>query len=160
MSVADQIEDEIFDRYAPTIYCYAFRRLGNRPDAEDVTTRVFLRAAQAHPLTLNDATWRDLLFRFARAEVADTWRRQSTLRKLPPGWLDQEDDQDGTASDGITTEKIRRCLDQLDPGLRQVLQLRLLEGRSLADTAVALGTTEFKIKLLQHEALRLARNLR
>jgi RNA polymerase sigma-70 factor (ECF subfamily) len=146
----------MFDCYAPVIYRYALQHLGNRADAEDVTTRVFLRVAQAGPQTLDEASWRVLLFRTAREAITDAWRRQCRTGMLPPGWLGEEDEHDETAFVGITAERISSCFDQLDPTLRRVLQLRLLEGHSLADTAEALGMSEFKVQLLQHEVLRLA----
>jgi RNA polymerase sigma-70 factor (ECF subfamily) len=152
----DQLADEVFDRYAPVIYRYAFQHLGNRADAEDVTTQVFLQLAEAGLQPLDETTWRILLFRAARAAIADTWRRQYRKPSLPPGWLNEEDGPDEISSARLTAERISRCFDRLDPALRRVLQLRLLEGCSLAETALALGISEFKVQLLQHEALRLA----
>jgi RNA polymerase sigma-70 factor, ECF subfamily len=49
------------------------------------------------------------------------------------------------------------ALERLPPEEREVLELRFVEGRSLADAARALGRTEGEIKRLQAWALRALR---
>ena len=50
-------------------------------------------------------------------------------------------------------DNLVRALDRLPPEQREVLRLRFIEGRGLADTAGALGTTEPEVKRLQARAL-------
>ena len=50
-------------------------------------------------------------------------------------------------------DNLVRALERLPPGQRELLRLRFIEGRSLADTAGALGTTEPEVKRLQARAL-------
>ncbi len=40
---------ELYDRYLNPVYRYFFLRLGNRPEAEDLTSQVFLAALKSLP---------------------------------------------------------------------------------------------------------------
>jgi RNA polymerase sigma factor (sigma-70 family) len=149
----DGFEDEIFDRYAPAIYRFALQHLGNRADAEDVTTRVFLRVTRmgAPP---DESTWRVLLFRAARTEIVDVWHSYGAMAVFPLGRLAEDDDLAEAASGADVASRWRQCLAELNPTLRQLVELRFLKGQSLAETARALGVSERDAQRMQHEALR------
>jgi RNA polymerase sigma-70 factor (ECF subfamily) len=68
---------ELYDRYAPRIYAYIYRRVGNAHLAEDLTGDVFVRLMQA---IQSERFWRTSfrawLYRIAHNLVVDHYRRQ------------------------------------------------------------------------------------
>jgi RNA polymerase sigma-70 factor (ECF subfamily) len=54
----------------------------------------------------------------------------------------------------------RALLNRLPENYRTVLAYRLLEGASVTETAQRIGTNEGNVKVLQHRALKYARQLR
>jgi RNA polymerase sigma-70 factor (ECF subfamily) len=153
-----EFEDEIFDRYAPAIYRFAFQHLGNRPDAEDVTSRVFLQVTRLGPPP-DESTWRVLLFRAARAEIVEVWHQHGPFAERPLGSLPGESGPAEAAANGDVASRWRQCLDELSPTLRRLVELRFLAGQSLAATAQALGVSKRDAQRLQHEALRQAADI-
>ena len=43
--------EEIYDAHVVAIYRYIYARVGNRPDAEDLTAQVFMRAVEQLDVT-------------------------------------------------------------------------------------------------------------
>src|SRR5689334_10604453 len=67
--------DDVFDRYLERIYRFLYRRLGNREDAEDLTSEVFVKASSELDISRSEASIASWLFTVARNELADHWRR-------------------------------------------------------------------------------------
>src|SRR4051794_4359481 len=83
--------EEIFSRYADPIYRYLYGHVGNREDAEDLTSDVFLKAAKQLDRQRSEASIASWLFTVARTSLADHWRRYYQRAALfPPVSLDME----------------------------------------------------------------------
>lgn len=147
-----------FEEYATPIYRFAYRRLGNRENAQDVTAQVFLKAARGMDPSFNEEARRAWLFRVARTAIADVWRTYGETSIIPLEWYVEEPIR-AVESDADAPAHLDRVLSQLNEKQRRVLELRFLEGRSLSETAQELGTTEGNVKVLQHRALRRAAEL-
>jgi RNA polymerase sigma-70 factor (ECF subfamily) len=149
---------DTFEQYAAPIYRFAYRRLGNRESAQDVTAQVFLKAARGMDPSYNEEARRAWLFRAARTAIVDVWRSYGEYPVVPLEWYVEEPSHAARA-DSKAPLQVERILAGLSPVQRRVLELRFLEGRSLAETAQELGTTEGNVKVLQHRALRRAAEL-
>ncbi len=68
------------------IYRYVYRKVGNREDAEDLTSEIFLKAVGAFNQEFSPPSMHKWLFLIARATVADYWR---THYRLPANSLDE-----------------------------------------------------------------------
>src|ERR1700752_4352481 len=68
------------------VYRYIYARAGNRPDAEDLTAQVYLRALPRLRLGASAAEVRSYLIATARTVLADHWRDRYDVR------LDELDD--------------------------------------------------------------------
>ncbi|MGH2460322.1 MAG: RNA polymerase sigma factor [Chloroflexota bacterium] len=147
-----------FEEYATQIYRFAYRRLGNRENAQDVTAQVFLKAARGMDLSFNEEARRAWLFRVARTAIADVWRTYGETSVVPLEWYVEEPVR-AVQADADAPAHLERALSQLNDKQRRVLELRFLEGRSLSETAQELGTTEGNVKVMQHRALRRAAEL-
>jgi RNA polymerase sigma-70 factor, ECF subfamily len=149
--------EELYARYSPRIFGYLFQRLnGNAEEAEDLTADVFTRVyekidafqSQGAPLS----AW---VFRIAHNRLIDSVRRrprqtQLTLEDAPEltsgpvfGGIDQQ----------VALTEIKAGLARLTSEQRQVIDLRFLDGRSLAETAVIVGRNEDAVKKLQARGL-------
>jgi RNA polymerase sigma-70 factor (ECF subfamily) len=150
---------EAYDKYAVAIYRFAFRRLGNRDDAEDVTSQVFLKAARGLDPSYDEAARRSWLYRAARTAIVDVWRSYGETSVIPLEWYVEEPPTAPAAQPSDAPLRVERILGRLNANQRRVLELRFLEGRSLLETAKELGMTEANVKVIQHRALRRAAEL-
>ncbi|WP_410590527.1 RNA polymerase sigma factor [Amycolatopsis sp. lyj-23] len=146
------------------VYRLMFSKVGNRPDAEDLTTEVFLTALRPLRVSASVGEVRAYLLATARTVLAGHWRR--TLgREITT--LDEEHDvvsfETGTAEAGTpdpgTLARAEAILALLPERYGRILRLRFLQACSLKEAAEQLGTTVGNAKVLQHRALRQAAQL-
>lgn len=136
------------------LYRYVHARTGNRPDAEDVTAAVFLRALPRLRAGASKGEVRAYLFATARTVLADHWARHyGTEVGLPA------DDLVAPVEDSVGDGGARRAnaiLARLPSNYREVLELRFLRGYSVRETARAMSLSVTNAKVLQWRALRRA----
>lgn len=137
------------------IYGLMFAKVGNRPDAEDLTAEVFVTALRPLRVSASVGEVRAYLLATARTVLAAYWRR--TLgREITT--LD-DDVADVFAEASINEQALTRAraiLDSLPDRYRRILELRFLGACSLREAAAELGVSVGNAKVLQHRALRLA----
>ena len=56
------------------IYRYVYRKVGNREEAEDLTSQIFMKAVRSIDHAQNPRSIRNWLFQVARTTIADYWR--------------------------------------------------------------------------------------
>ena len=146
------------------LYAFVYARVGNREAAEDITADVFVKALTHLDLARAEHSIVAWLYRVARNAVTDYWRQghgramvaledAPAARTQPPAVLD-------VARQTDTAAQARALLDRLPENYRTVLSYRLLDGASVAETARLMNLGEGNVKVLQHRALRWARQLR
>ncbi len=157
----------IYDMYTESIYKFVYYKVGNREDAEDITSQVFIKAAHSLDVTQSEVSKLAWLYRVARTTITDHWRAvykgpAVSLEEIEeaaplhlratPIFAGKMEDIETSGSTGKVTEIMGR----LPENYRQILQLRFLEGCSLRETAQAMGITEGNAKVMQHRALQKA----
>ncbi|HEY6378901.1 MAG TPA: sigma-70 family RNA polymerase sigma factor [Candidatus Dormibacteraeota bacterium] len=151
--------EAVYREHVVPVYRYVFARTGNRPDAEDVTAQVFLRALPRLRLAASTGEIRGYLLTTARSVLAEHWGRHYGAAADP---LDDErltrDDRDPPAPEA-GAERAHTVLGRLPERYRRVLELRFLSGMSLRETAAEMGLTLGNVKVLQFRALRKAAEL-
>lgn len=158
-------ESESVDRYADWeavyrdnatwVYRTLFARVGNRADAEELTAEVFLAALKPLRMTASSAEVRAYLRATARTVLATHWR--ATLgREITTIDVNQSAPPDSEDAISTAPQRVAAVLETLPDNYRQILELRFLQGRSIKDSASALGVSVANAKVLQHRALRLA----
>ena len=138
------------------VYGLMFAKVGNRPDAEDLTTEVFLAALRPLRLPASVGEVRAYLLATARTVLARHWAR--TLGHQVTS-LTEDPEQGPTAPPQEPTaapEQARRILAALPDRYREILQLRFLEACTVAEAAQALDISVANAKVLQHRAMRRA----
>ncbi len=154
---------ELYDHYAPRIYAYIYRRVGDACLAEDLTGDVFVRVMQAiRSERLWHTSFRAWLYRIGHNVVVDHCRQRHRLSTvsldegtLPAGGCSMPDAAQG-ALDG---EWLRGAIRRLTPEQQEVLALRFGEGLSARETAQVLRKTTGAVEALQHRGLAALRRL-
>ena len=139
------------------IYSFVLARVGNRPDAEDLTQQVALKALPRLRETAGQPAIRSYLYATARSVLGGFW---STKLRLPEAELaDELPDRTESGSREPSVEAsdwLQRTLSGLPPHYREVLELRFLQGASILEVAEKTHRTPGAVKVMQLRALRAA----
>ena len=141
------------------VYAFIYARVGNRPDAEDLTQQVAMKAIPRLRQGAPASAIRGYLFATARSVLGGFWstrlglseaelREDLALAAPPP-----------TPSED-RTETVQEILSHLSDNYRRVLELRFLHGYSLKEVAAEMNSTVGAIKVMQLRALRAAGKVR
>jgi RNA polymerase sigma-70 factor (ECF subfamily) len=155
--------EEIYDAHVVAIYRFIHARVGNRPDAEDLTAQVFTRAVEQLDTSREAGQIASWLYRVSQNAIADYWRAFYRLpvigtEQVAPGWEPMEPVPAGdtSAQEGVSRARVRALLARLPDRYRTVLELRFLQRLSVAETATRMGVSHGNAKILQYRALRKA----
>lgn len=160
--------ERIYERHAVGIYRFIYARVGNQPDAEDLTAQVFVRAVEQLDVERAPGQIAAWLYRVAHNATADHWRAFYRLPvigadQVAPGWEPADttspvaaDEQATSDGEARTRARIEALLRRLPDQYRRVLELRFLERRTVAETAMAMGISSGNARVLQYRALRRA----
>ncbi len=149
---------EVYDQYADRIYAYIYRRVGQAEVAEDLTGQVFMRMLEA---IRTGQGWRSSfsgwLYRIAHNLVIDYYRRRGRVTlvdidEAAPIKASHGDPVRSTES-LLNREQLRAALFQLTEEQAQVITLRFMDERSIAEVADLMDKTEGAIKALQYRAV-------
>lgn len=143
---------EFLRRAAELVRVFARRRIvQGGVDPEDIVQETLLAIhAKRH-------TWRSgepvtpWIYAIARYKLVDAFRRQGSRSEV-----DIEDLADSLAAptpETISDREIGRALDMLAPGQRSVVAAVSVEGRSVGETAQALGMSEPAVRVALHRGL-------
>ena len=146
------------------IYRFVYSKVGNREEAEDLTSQIFIKAVRGVDTERGAQSMQKWLFQVARTTIADYWRvhyRISTSsldQLLEIGW-EGPVDEEPAATNSTPTERVHRILQALPEHYREVLTCRFLLNLSIRDTANRMCLTEANVKVLQFRALKRAADL-
>ena len=150
-------------RQKPRPFFVHYARVGNRPDAEDLTGQVFMRAVEQLDVTRPGPQISAWLYRVAQNAVADYWRAfyrlpQIGVEQVAGAWEPVMPQPDPHADEDAdrAANAVRRLLKRLPEQYAKVLELRFLHRLSVAETATRLGISHGNAKVLQYRALRKA----
>src|SRR6266581_5847096 len=146
------------------IYRYVYSKVGNREEAEDLTSQIFIKAVRGVDTERGPQSVQKWLFQVARTTIADYWRTyyrvsiNSLDELLETGWEGPAEEEAAVLSSS-PLERVQRILQALPEHYREVLNCRFLLNLSIRDTAVRMGLTEANVKVLQFRALKRAADL-
>ena len=142
-----------FDR----IYSYLHMSVGNRHDAEDLTTQTFLKMLEA----IGRFRWRSApfsawLFRIAHNLAMDHFRatkRWQPEEEVPEPEGAEESSAEEEAMESIGRRSMLELIENLSHEQQQVLTLKFVFNFSNGEAATILDKSEGAVKSLQHRAL-------
>src|SRR5881227_2243777 len=149
--------EELYLIHFDRIYSYLHVSVGNRHDAEDLTTQTFLKMLEKiGTFTWQSAPFSAWLFRIAHNLAMDHFRarrRWQPEEEVPEQPGEEEPSAELTAMQTIGRESMLKLIDRLSPEQQQVLTLKFVFNLPNAEVAAILDKTEGAIKSLQHRAL-------
>ena len=155
--------ERVYDAHVVGIYRFIYARVGNHPDAEDLTAQVFVRAVEQLDTERAPGQVAAWLYRVAQNATADYWRAFYRLPMIgvdhvAPGWepADEAAARPRAEPNEGATDRVRTLLHRLPEQYRRVLELRFLERLTVAETARAMGISNGNARVLQYRALRRA----
>lgn len=151
----------LYDRYLDQVYGFVIRKVGDRSLAEDLTSDVFLRALR----NISRFSWQGVdigawLMTIARNRITDHFKSARARLEHPADEIrdepvsGREDDPEQAALAGDVGDALHLAMDLLADDHREVLDLRFVQGLSVAETAAAMDRTDGAIKALQYRAVR------
>jgi RNA polymerase sigma-70 factor (ECF subfamily) len=155
--------ETIYEQHVRSIYRFVYSKVGNREEAEDLTSQVFLKAARGLDSRRDALSVQGWLFQVARTTIADHWRavyqiRASSLDDLLDAGLElaAEERTGSVAGAAAADQRVERILARLPERYRGVLTYRFLLNYSIKETAATLGISEANVKVIQFRALKKA----
>ena len=149
--------EELYLIHFDRIYSYLHVSVGNRHDAEDLTTQTFLKMLESiGRFRWQSAPFSAWLFRIAHNLAMDHFRankRWQPEEDVPEPEADEVTSAETGALESIGRRSMLELIEDLSPEQQQVLTLKFVFNFSNAEAATILGKTEGAIKSLQHRAL-------
>lgn len=146
---------DLYHRYVRPIYRYAYSRVGNHHDAEDITEQVFIDALDAlhrYEEKGRAAAW---LFTIARRRIADFHRGRREHLTFDEA-LDTPADQPHPESQVSHREQLahlQRLLATLDDDRLELLRLRFAADLTYGEIGQVLDKSEAAVKMAVHRLL-------
>jgi RNA polymerase sigma-70 factor, ECF subfamily len=142
---------ELYEIHFERVYAYVAHRVGNRHEAEDITSEVFHQALEK----IGSFEWRGVpfsawLFRIAANATADRWRDKAREQGNPGKEQSEEFDFD----EADEQARLFRMVKELPMEQRLVIEMRFAEEKSIKEIAETIGKTEGAVKQLQFRAIR------
>ena len=149
--------EELYLLHFDRIYSYLHMSVGNRHDAEDLTTQTFLKMLES----IKKFRWRAApfsawLFRIAHNLAMDHFRatrRWQPEENVPEQAGEEEPSAQAQALQSIGRQSMLELIENLSEEQQQVLTLKFVFNFPNSDVATILGKTEGAVKSLQHRAL-------
>jgi RNA polymerase sigma factor (sigma-70 family) len=144
------------------LYRLMYARVGNRADAEDLTSEVFSTALRPMRLPTSKGEARAYLLMTAKTVLASHWRRRlgQPVTAIDPdtdiGYLTEAA---GTEPPSEAPVRAGQILHRLPERYRRILELRFLEACTIKEAAHTMNITVSNAKVLQHRALKMAADL-
>lgn len=147
--------DAVYRDNVTWVYRLMYGKVGNQPDAEDLTAEVFMTALRPLRVSASVPEVRTYLRMTARGVLATYWKeRMGREVTTIDDDLPESGQPDQLLSDA--PDKVRSLLAHLPDNYRRILELRFLQAYSVREAAVHMGVSVANAKVLQHRALRLA----
>jgi RNA polymerase sigma-70 factor (ECF subfamily) len=151
---------ELYRTHLRDVYSYAYYRVGNHHDAEDLTEQTFLQAYRHFERALRESDGRPLrpwLIRIAHNLAANLYRDRSRRPQTP---LDESSpvaaphSTEDLVSGRDELARVLEGVTQLPDDRREALIMRFALGMDNREIARALGRSDGATKVLIHRAIK------
>jgi RNA polymerase sigma-70 factor (ECF subfamily) len=151
---------DLYRAHLKDVYSYAYYRVGNHHDAEDLTEQTFLQAYRHYERALAESQGRPLrpwLIRIAHNLAANYYRDRSRRPQTAlddAGPLAAAHTTEGLVEDRDDLKRILECVQRLPDDRREALIMRFALGMDNREIARAMGRTDGATKVLLHRAIK------
>jgi len=151
---------ELYRRHLRDVYSYAYYRVGNHHDAEDLTEQTFLQAYRHFERAQRESDGRPLrpwLIRIAHNLAANLYRDRSRKPQTPiedTTMLASTHTTEDLVEGRDELERILEAVQELPDDRREALIMRFALDMDNREIARALGRSDGATKVLIHRAIR------
>lgn len=140
--------NQLIQAYYDEIYIFAYRQVGHKEDAMDLTQNIFLAVLRSLPsFDGRKASFRTWLYRIAANKVIDARRRiRPSPVPLEDADIPEPEDFAAQVRDRVLLEQIEAYVAALDPQIQAVFRLHLYGEKTFSEIAKILGQTESAVK--------------
>ncbi|MFP3879536.1 MAG: sigma-70 family RNA polymerase sigma factor [Dehalococcoidia bacterium] len=146
----------LYEEYYDKIARYAYVRIGNREEAEDIAGEVFLKALKAldsyRDRGVPMQVW---LFRIAHNLAVDHLRKMAKRTTAPIESVELlgNDDPADTSEKSLEFERVAEAMKQLTVEQREVISLRFFGGLTAKEVGDTLGKADGAVREMQRAAI-------
>lgn len=152
--------NELISFFWHSVYRFISYRTGNPEDAKEITQETFIKVFLALPnYQKTDATFKTYLNRIALNSITDFWRKKGRIPMVvelaeyhQP--LAEAEQPEAQVLNREMSEAIAELLKELPADQRRTVELRIMAGLPVKDTAIAMGKSDAAIKMLQQRAMK------
>ncbi len=150
---------QLYEKYLPKIFAYVTRRIGNRHEAEDLTSNIFVRVLEnMKNFDSTKSSFKTWIYTIATRMMIDYFRTQKNRRtegiEMAETVAGPEKNPHQQAEENQQREKVLSVIDQLGDRHQQILMLKYFSGFSTPELALALDVTENNASVMVHRALK------
>ena len=133
----------LYKLYSKAMYNVSLRITRSEEEAEDVLQEAFINAFRNIQSYRGDATFGAWLKRIVVNKALNALNRKKH-DPIPDDerWDVADEEPPAEYGDGLTVDRVKRCIEELPDGYRSVLSLYLLEGYDHQEIAEIMGITE------------------
>jgi RNA polymerase sigma-70 factor, ECF subfamily len=150
----------LYDEYYHKVARYAFVRIGDKNEAEDIASEVFLRALDSlktyQERGLPMQAW---LFKIAHNLVVDHFRKKHKTVSLRDVEIKDDTDPVATAEINIEMIRVNQAMQSLTEEQREVVRLRFFGGLTSREVGEVLNKGDGAVREMQSAALEKLRHL-
>ena len=156
----DRAFSDFYKAHLRDVYSYAYYRVGNHHDAEDLTERAFLQAYRHFDRARRESDGRPLrpwLIRIAHNLASNYYRDRSRRPQTPLEDSDSIAARHDTVAIAEGREELRQVmanLEHLSEDRREALIMRFALGMDNREIARAMGKSDGATKVLIHRAIK------
>jgi RNA polymerase sigma-70 factor, ECF subfamily len=152
---------QLYENNFERVYAYILKRVGDRDQAQDLTSDVFYNALES----IGQFEWRGIpfvvwLYRIAANAIIDRGRRASRLEAAR--LASRAESAPDSAADREAAEyhaRLFKLVEELPDDQRRVITMRFAQERTTAEIAKEFGRSEGAIKQLQFRGLQALRTM-
>jgi RNA polymerase sigma-70 factor (ECF subfamily) len=146
----------LYQEYYNKVARYAYVRIGDRTEAEDLASEVFLKALDSlktyQERGLPMQAW---IFKIAHNLVVDYLRKVSQRKTVPIDTVEINDDVDpvAAAENNLEIRRVNQAMQSLTEDQREVVRLRFFGGLTSQEVGNVLNKSDGAVREMQRAAL-------
>ena len=152
----------LYDEYYDKIAHYAYARIGDKAEAEDIASEVFLKALESlKEYEERGVPMQAWLFRIAHNLVVDHLRKVTKYKTVPIETVEikSEADPQSSAEMNIELQRVAKVMGQLTEDQAEVVRLRFFGGLTAREVGDKLDKSASAVREMQRSALEKLRQI-
>lgn len=152
----------LYDEYYDKIAHYAYVRIGNISEAQDIASEVFLKALDSlHRYEERGLPMQAWLFRIAHNLVVDHFRNKARQSHLPIDAVEIKEESDPVerAETSLEIERVIVAMQSLTEEQREVIRLRFFGGLTSREVGEIMKKRDGAVREMQRSAVEKLRQI-